>query len=102
MKTFFTTLVIALTSLSAHAANYDVYAYNNSSGGTGVTTISLAAGQSFTVTANPNDLWSAGALPRFSNANGLTGNLYASAADDSGQSVGTLIGVNLDCGRRMA
>ena len=40
------------------------------------------------------DLWSAGALPRWSNADGLTGNLFATGSDESGQSAGTQIGAN--------
>ncbi len=66
---------------------------NSSSGGTGVDTgLSLTAGQLFTVDVSPTDLWSAGPLPRWSNADGLQGNLYATLNDGSGESVGTLIG----------
>jgi hypothetical protein len=42
--------------------------------------------------ASPTDLWSAGALPRWSNADGLTGNLFATGSDESGAAAGTLIG----------
>ncbi|MBD5778143.1 PEP-CTERM sorting domain-containing protein [Pelagicoccus sp. NFK12] len=73
--------------------SYDVYAKDNSSnGGTPVNTISLSAGQAFTTNASLDDLWSAGANPRWSNADGLLGNLFATGTDDSGASVGTLIG----------
>jgi hypothetical protein len=93
---FLATLAISLIGLSApsHAVVVTVDAFANStSGGTGVATISLTAGEQFTVTASPTDLWSAGALPRWSNANGLTGaNLYATGSDDSGKPAGTLIG----------
>jgi len=68
---------------------------NSSSGGTGALTgLIMGVGQQFTVSVNPNDLWNAGDLPRWSNANGLTGNLLATGTDDSGQSAGTLIGQN--------
>jgi len=66
---------------------------NSSSGGTGASTgISLAAGQSFSVTVDPDDLWNAGALPRWSNADGLVGDLFATGSDESGESAGTKIG----------
>ena len=66
---------------------------NSSSGGVGaVTGLSLVAGQVFTVTVDPNDLWNAGALPRWSNADGLTHNKFATGADESGQAAGTQIG----------
>jgi len=79
----------------AQAATFDVYASaNSSSGGTGLNTVSLLAGQSFSVTVSPTDLWNAGPLPRWSNADGLTGNLLATGTDESGQAAGTLIGQN--------
>lgn len=83
-------------SAPANAATVIVDAkLNSSSGGSGAATgLTLAAGQLFSVTAGALDLWSAGALPRFSNANGLTGNILAVAGDDSGQAPGTLIGIN--------
>ena len=65
---------------------------NSSTGGAGLNTINLTAGQGFTVTANPSDLWSAGSLPRWSNANGLIQNLFATAGDETGESPGTQIG----------
>ncbi|MFA5989381.1 MAG: PEPxxWA-CTERM sorting domain-containing protein [Sphingomonas sp.] len=68
---------------------------NSTTGGTAAATgLSFAAGQRFRITSSTNDLWSAGALPRFSDANGLVANRFATAADDSGQLVGTLIGQN--------
>ena len=78
----------------ASAANVVVDALgNSSSGGVGAATgLNLTAGQNFKVTVNPGDLWNAGALPRWSNADGLTGNLFATGTDDSGQAAGTLIG----------
>ena len=84
-----------LVGAAAHAAPYTVKAFDNSSsGGTGLATISLLAGQNFSVSASSDDLWSAGALPRYSDADGLTYNRFATAADDSGQAVGTQIGAN--------
>jgi hypothetical protein len=65
---------------------------SNSGGGTGLATVSLNAGDAFTLSADANDLWNAGALPRWSNANGLTGDLFATGSDESGQAAGTLIG----------
>jgi hypothetical protein len=87
-------LLFLMAPVNANANSFSVYAYANSStGGAGVDTgIVLAAGELFTVSVNPNDLWNAGALPRWSNANGLVGNLYATGTDESGQAAGTLIG----------
>lgn len=88
-------VLLAASALSAQAATVVVDAYaNSSSGGTAVDAISLTAGQSFSISSSLNDLWSAGALPRYSDANGLTYDRYATAADDSGQSVGTQIGTD--------
>ncbi len=89
-----TIFVVGLASASAaEAAVYVVGAQaNSSSGGVGASTISLTGGQNFTVNVAPSDLWSAGALPRWSNADGLTGNLFATGTDNSGEAAGTLIG----------
>jgi len=91
-------LLLALTvSHQAYAATYSVDAYDNSIAqglGSGVDTITLNAGDLFNISVSVDDLWSAGALPRFSTADGLNGNLYATATDDSGQAVGNLIGVD--------
>ncbi len=79
----------------ASAATFDVYALaNSSSGGSGLSTISLTLGQSFSVSVDPDDLWSAGALPRWSNADGLTHDLFATGTDESAEAFGTLIGQN--------
>lgn len=91
------TLSLAAASIgfaaAAHATAFTVdAAANSSSGGTGAATISLTAGESFSVSVAATDLWNAGALPRWSNADGLTGNLFATGSDDSGQVAGTLIG----------
>jgi hypothetical protein len=88
-------LVAVAIPATAHASpvvvTVDALA-NSSSGGIGLATLSLTSGESFTVSADPGDLWSAGDLPRWSNANGLTGDLYATGSDDSGQAAGTHIG----------
>lgn len=101
MKKLLRSLILAClatgVTTSAHAALFTVDAFANSTGGSGVglnTGINLSLGQAFSVTADTNDLWSAGALPRWSNANGLTGNLFATGTDESGQAAGTQIGAN--------
>jgi len=67
----------------------------NSGTGTGLDTgIALTSGEAFTVTVPVDDLWSAGALPRWSNANGLTATTYATGTDQSGQPAGTQIGAD--------
>lgn len=79
----------------SQAATFDVYAkVNSSTGGTGVDTLTFSLGDWFSVSADPGDLWSAGALPRWSNADGLIGDLFATGSDESGQPAGTLIGQN--------
>lgn len=77
--------VAALPMTPANATDFVVAAQANSStGGVPLPTISLSAGQVFTLTADTHDLWSAGALPRLSDANGLVVNRIASPLDDSG------------------
>lgn len=103
MKAFFKRAVLAgtvvaalagVTASSAEAVVVQALA-NSSSGGVGSSTgVFLTAGQAFTVVVDPGDLWNAGPLPRWSNADGLTGPLYATGSDDSLQAVGTLIGSN--------
>jgi hypothetical protein len=67
---------------------------NSSTGGTGaVTGLTLTLGQLFQVLVDPGDLWNAGTPPRWSNADGLTHDLYATGTDDSGAVAGTLIGI---------
>jgi hypothetical protein len=78
---------------SASAAIFIVKAVDHSSASnTPLSSIALTLGQVFTVSSDLNDLWNAGALPRYSDANGLVGNRFATALDDSGQAVGTQIG----------
>jgi hypothetical protein len=87
-------LLLVMAPANANADSFTVYALANSSTyGTGLNTgFVLSAGEMFAVSVDPNDLWSAGALPRWSNADGLKGNLYATGSDESGQPAGTLIG----------
>jgi PEP-CTERM motif len=77
MKSKFALLVSTLAlilPLSSAAALVQVKALENSTtGGVGVSAPSFTIGDLFTISVNPNDLWSAGAIPRWSNANGLTG-----------------------------
>jgi hypothetical protein len=85
---------IAVAS-SASAAVYTVEALAhsaNSGAGTGLATLTFVAGEEFTLSADLDDLWNAGALPRWSNADGLTGPRLATGTDESGQAAGTLIG----------
>jgi len=75
--------------------SFDVKAYENSTSGSGSgldTGIHLNLGDVFSVEVDPGDLWNAGNLPRWANADGLTHDLYATGSDDSGQAAGTLIG----------
>jgi len=82
-----------LAAGAAHATTFIVDAMGNSStDGSGLATISLTSGQAFQISADPNDLWSAGPLPRWSNADGLTGNRLATGTDESGEAAGVLIG----------
>lgn len=80
----------------AMAADFVVDAYNNSSsGGSAVNTgMNFTAGSFFDVFVSLDDLWSAGALPRWSDANGLDGDLFATGSDESGELAGTQIGAS--------
>jgi hypothetical protein len=85
-----------LGTSSARAVTVDVFAQANSStGGAGALTgVFLTLGQAFTVSAGLDDLWSAGDLPRWSNADGLTGDRFATGTDESGEAANTKIGQN--------
>ncbi|MCK6407550.1 MAG: PEP-CTERM sorting domain-containing protein [Rhodocyclaceae bacterium] len=91
-------LALAAPLAAASTGNFVVRALENSStGGAGVATFALIAGQQFSVAVSPDDLWNAGALPRWSNADGLTGNLLYSAVTDAEVPVylpATLVGQN--------
>lgn len=83
------------TSADATVFIVDALAHSSNDGaGVGLSTIALTAGDTLNVTAALDDLWSAGALPRWSNADGLTFDRFATGTDESGQSAGTLIGAN--------
>jgi hypothetical protein len=90
--------LLALTSIlgaAAQAATFNVLAQANSStGGIGAATVTLVAGESYSVSVNPSDIWSAGPLPRWSNADGLITTLIATGTDESGEAAGTVIGVD--------
>ncbi|MCE2947770.1 MAG: VPLPA-CTERM sorting domain-containing protein [bacterium] len=87
------TVVLPVAAPVATAATINVFAFQNSStGGVGAVAGVLNVGEAFSVSVDPLDLWSAGALPRWSNADGLTGNLLATGSDESGQAINTLIG----------
>lgn len=77
-------LMTAASTASAATVVVDAQA-NSSSGGTGASTgLTLALGQAFTVTASPTDLWNAGLIPRWSNADGLIQSIsYQLGATDS-------------------
>jgi hypothetical protein len=83
-----------LGTTSARAVTVDVFAQANSStdGAGKLTGVFLTLGQAFTVSAGLDDLWSAGDLPRWSNADGLTGDRFATGTDESGEAAGTKIG----------
>jgi hypothetical protein len=103
-KTIGLSIVFALiVPLQAEAttASYTVDALSNATGrGSGVP-VSVFAGESFSVSVDPLDLWSAGPLPRWSNANGITGpDLIATGlpdvnGDDPGVPAGTVIGSSI-------
>jgi hypothetical protein len=84
---------LAFSGGAAQAATYIVDAQANSStAGVGLDTLNLTTGQMFKVLVDAGDLWNAGSLPRWSNANGLAADLFATGSDDSGESAGTKIG----------
>jgi len=87
---------IAVTPLSASAATFVVDALTHSAdsgAGAGLSTgLSFNTGDAITISSSLNDLWSAGALPRWSDANGLVANTFATGTDESGAAVGTQIG----------
>jgi hypothetical protein len=99
MKKMIRVAIAALALGGAAAANAAVFSVgasaNSSSGGVGLNTgITLSANQVFSVTAAIDDLWSAGALPRWSNADGLVASLFATGTDESGQPLNTQIGAD--------
>ncbi len=91
-KTLATLAASALLAGAAHASDVVVDALSDAYGTAGATAVTLSAGEAFSVNVDANDLWNAGALPRWSNADGLTHDLFATGTDESGQPLGTLIG----------
>lgn len=86
---------ISIASISS-ADLFTVDATANCAGdgfGAGMSTVSLTAGQSFTVTSSTDDMWSLGGLPRWCDADGLVAR-YATGTDESGESAGTQIGAD--------
>ena len=85
---------VAFAAVPASAVTVVVDAADNSSsGGVGAASgLTLALGDVLSVLVDPADLWNAGALPRWSNADGLTGDRVATGSDESGEASGTLIG----------
>jgi len=74
----------------AHASIFVVEAAANSStGGVGKASLSLTNGEVFSLHSSLEDTWSAGSLPRVSDANGLDQVRFADGSDDSGFPVGT-------------
>lgn len=65
---------------------------NSYTGGSLVPVFDVEQGQTITVSSSTDDLWSAGALPRFSDGNGLVAFRLATSQDDSGIQPGTQIG----------
>lgn len=98
---------LAVTASAASAADFPVSAVDHCAcfAANGLATVSLAAGQGFTVSVAATDLWSAGELPRWSNADGLVSNLFATGSDESGAAAGVQIGQgfgNLEMGNLSA
>ena len=83
-------------AVPASAATFLVDAEQHSSdsgSGTGLATgLVFSVGDLLTISSSLDDLWSAGALPRWSDANGLVGDRFATGTDESGEAAGTLIG----------
>ena len=92
---FATSLIVAglvfVAPATASTVVVDAFA-NSTSGGSGADAGLLSLGETFSVSVSPTDIWSAGALPRWSNANGLIADLHATGTDESGQPAATLIG----------
>ena len=89
-------LLLAGTAQAATTVTVDAYtdSYDGGAGAGLNTGLLLASGESFSVTVASSDLWSAGDLPRWSNADGLVADTYATGTDESGQAAGTHIGTN--------
>jgi len=99
-RTALAPLALALGLAAASSSQAAVFVVDaladsaDSGAGAGLSTLTLTVGELLMSSASLDDLWSAGALPRWSNANGLTGDRFATGTDESGQPAGTLIGTN--------
>lgn len=95
-KSLLAILVSSLGMTTANAETFEVFAQANSAtGGSGLNTgLTFSMGDMISGSVASDDLWSAGALPRWSNADGLIADLYATGTDESGYSVGTRIGAS--------
>lgn len=86
IKAWFIAAGLCITAINAQAAliEFEVQARENSStGGVGLDTgISFEVGDVISGFTDEDDLWNAGALPRWSNANDLTGDLFATGSDE--------------------
>ena len=86
---------LTVSASLAQAATFLVDALDHSVFNTsGLKTVTLSKGEAFGVSADANDLWSSGPLPRWSNADGLIGDRFATGNDESGEPAGTLIGID--------
>jgi hypothetical protein len=106
MRKLISALALSLAATAANGASFEVDAMNHSyANGTGTgldTSLFFTTGDLLSSSTSIFDLWSAGGLPRWSNADGLgvtaitdsSGNLFATVGDESGEAVGTLIGAN--------
>ena len=92
IKTLTSAAAALLLAGAAHASTVVTVDAQADAIGTAGATTTLAAGESFTITASPLDTWSAGADFRTSDANGLIGTIDAQAGDDSGATPGQQIG----------
>lgn len=87
-------IAAATVASSAHAAYVVDAKLNSVNGGTGLSTLSFNENDQFSVSVDVTDLWSAGDLPRWSNADGIptTTPLVATLGDETGLPPGTVIG----------
>ncbi len=95
-------LLLSATALAAFAAPAQAAtiivdaAANSSTGGVGAFAGNFDLGNLFSVSVATTDLWRAGDLPRWSNANGIGGpDLIATGMDESMEAMGTVIGSNI-------
>lgn len=89
--------VVGMASVaSATSYSGDVKAFeNSSSGGVGLDLdIDLTLGQLFAISTGLGDLWSAGALPRVSDADGLNKTLVEDGTKGSRLPIGTTLGID--------